>query len=480
MPNFTELCKGISLRLRTHREYLGWTRAELARVIEKSERTISTYEAESSSLIPTDALVRLAYHEDWGKGAVKKILDMADVKEFNGFRYHRRLPDRLDDSDDSGERADDQEEREKKRLSLVQQNQKQEFQLGIDIFEKLFEQGRSVRSLKQQDSVDMDRVYTALRSVFVNHVVQFSTVKQAEDLAEKVKRAYGLENVLVADVSTPPDSDVRYFDGTPLRVELVSSLVAHEVFSCLDDPKSALLGGGYTVMRMLNNSLASATQFAGTSWIPAVSYPREKGRAADFLITPHYSANYLATYLAGRFGRSEAIWFPYIKPNETPNERDRAAMEEAMSLAKATRYAFISVMGVGRMDGSGTIYKAHDGLGADLRSYGQLKTVIDKLDALGLLPNFAGEIIGYFLDDDGNALAIPPEVEAAIEEMGTRIPLQTLKDVATNGAVWLIAARLYKARAVRMAILNQLARSIVIDSEIAQWLLDNPPQKSAK
>jgi DNA-binding transcriptional regulator LsrR (DeoR family) len=47
-----------------------------------------------------------------------------------------------------------------------------------------------------------------------------------------------------------------------------------------------------------------------------------------------------------------------------------------------------------------------------------------------------------------------------------------LKKAAQDRFVWLVAARLYKAEAVYMAVQNGLANALVIDSEIATYLIE--------
>lgn len=458
----------ISQRLKLVRETKGWTVDQLAAAIDMSVQSVRKFERPSSDLIPTDALLALILNDEWGHDDVRHILGLNDIIESKGgHRYKISLPDRLQELEGVSNAR-------RSRDVRAPMSQLDEFNRGIEVFKMLFNQGCSYSSLMSQLNISFDSMGELLRSVFVNHVVQFTKVQQDEALAKQVKTKFGLKRVLVADVRTPDDCELPYFEAmSPLRAEMVSSLASHEVFSKLWQPKYVLLGGGYTIMRMINNSAASAEQFVGTMWIPAISFPRQRGDTSDFAVTPHYSADYLAAYLASRYARSEAVWLPYKMPGVEEHVWDQQAKAEVMDTAERATCAFLSVMGMERRDGSGVRHKGDEGFGADRRQYGKFHVLLDALEQRGYWEPIAGEIVGHFLDDSGKPIEFPPDLATDVERLSTHIELSTLRQIEKHNEIWLVAACIHKARAVRMAIRAKLVNALVIDSEIAQWLLDN-------
>lgn len=323
--------------------------------------------------------------------------------------------------------------------------QREQIELGVHLFNELVRQNRSAEEIRTHH--DQRTVRLALQAALRSGVIRFTQVARSTVLEAQLRAAYpGLKDVIVADVPL-------HYDDTIIRTEIVAFLAATQLLPGISHENSVGLGSGYTVLRVCEQSIPGIDPFSGTHWIPLLAFAPEN--------TSDYSANYLARLMSVRHPGSQAFYLPH--PDECINPHLQSVQQQTLNLQKNLQTILVSVSGVDRRDRSG---KAH--LLAEFRSADYAAEASDLRQAYASLPDqngFGGELLRYLLDENGQMISRDPAVGAQIE-------LDILRyNVEMIGWVCVVAARAYKAKAVYTCLKNRLVNALVIDSEIADYLL---------
>jgi DNA-binding transcriptional regulator LsrR (DeoR family) len=121
------------------------------------------------------------------------------------------------------------------------------------------------------------------------------------------------------------------------------------------------------------------------------------------------------------------------------------------------------VSGTDRRDRSGSAHLLAEFRSADFGA--EAPELRNSYAELADKTRFGAEILRYLLDDEGNILSRDRAV-------GGQADLEILRyNSAMMGKVWVVAARQYKAKAVLTCIRSGLINAMVIDSEIADYLI---------
>jgi DNA-binding transcriptional regulator LsrR (DeoR family) len=86
--------------------------------------------------------------------------------------------------------------------------------------------------------------------------------------------------------------------------------------------------------------------------------------------------------------------------------------------------------------------------------------------------NAVAEILGYMLDAAGNVVGSNDVYKQVLANTLTIEHPDWLRNFAKTWPVWLVAAGKYKSKAVHMALKTGLANTLIIDSEIADYLIE--------
>ena len=352
-----------------------------------------------------------------------------DTLSIDGTRWRVRYPDWLD----------------------PQHKQRKEIARGVRAFEAFVIEGRDAEEVFVELSISTEDAAKAVQAAFRSGTITLEYVQRDEVLEQQIKRKYQLKRVLVASVPS-------LHDGTIIRAELVAFLAATNALSRVTNPRVIGFGSGYTILRMAELSVPSYSQFRNTDWLPLMAFPD-----GNF---SHLAANAIARMMAQRHPGSSALTMPFARTDQ-----------EAEVQPLLTRYAnadaiFITASGLGRK-------KSRKGVERELfnefRSadysfpLNDLERMFELLKMTGVEDHFIGEVVGLMLDEHGTPL---PDIETDNRQFVFPNNLSYLKKAAQDKFVWLVAARLYKAEAVHMAVQNGLANELVIDSEIANYLKD--------
>ncbi len=326
--------------------------------------------------------------------------------------------------------------------------QREQLEQGIQLFHHFVVENRAASEVR--NTYHPQYVRAALQAVLRSGAIRLLSVARNMALETELKRRYPLlKTAVVADVQ-------EQYDDTLIRTELVAFLAANEVLSQTIRQSAIGLGSGYTLMRMCENSVPSVDQFSGTNWIPLLAFSR--------LNTSVYSANDLARLMAARHPGSQARYLPH--PEECVTEALKNAYQESQQAMNNLQTIFVSVSGIDRRDRQGNAHFLAEFRSADY----EVEAANLRLEyaALADKENFGGEMLRYMLDHHGNIMGRDPDAAA-------QIGLDILRYNSDRvGTVCIVAACGYKAKPVFTCLENRLVNALVIDSEIAQYILAQP------
>jgi DNA-binding transcriptional regulator LsrR (DeoR family) len=327
----------------------------------------------------------------------------------------------------------------------LQGTQREQIAYGVHLFNRLLLDGGSLADVDAYGS--WESIRAALLAALRAGAVRLTHVARDADLEAQIKARYpALKEVIVAAAPM--------LDDTVIRTEFVAFLAATELLNHIIRPGVVGLGSGYTLLRLCENSIPGIDQFSGTRWVPLLAFPPEN--------MTDYSANTLARLMSIRHPGSQAVVLPH--PVEATTRRIKNLQEEALRLMKNMSTVFVSVSGVDRRSPSGSTH-----LLAEFRSADYALEAPDLRSAYGALDDksrFGAELLRYLLDREGNIISRDSGV-------GAQVDLDILRyNCAMIGRVCMVAAGAYKALGVLTCIQNRLVNSLVIDSEIASYLME--------
>lgn len=327
--------------------------------------------------------------------------------------------------------------------------QREALRTGIEIFNRFVIENQS--AFEVRNAYHSQLIRAALQSALRSGAVQITRVNRDEALESELKRHYPfLKQCVVANVP-------EQYDDTLIRAELVAFLAAQVVLSQAMHQGAIGLGSGYTLARMCEQSIPSGTQFVGTYWVPLLAFARPN--------LSLYTANDLARLMAMRHPGSRALYLPY--PDECVSDAMKSAQQEAARMMGSLQTIFVSASGVDRRDRYGDAHFLAEFRSADY----ELEAPDLRLEYAQLADKnrFGGELLRYLINERGEVVGRDPDA-------GSQIDLDILRHNSTRiGTVCLVAASAYKARASYTCLQNRLVNALVIDSEIATYVLAQNP-----
>lgn len=269
----------------------------------------------------------------------------------------------------------------------------------------------------------------------------------------------------------PQLEDGGFIQGTIIRTELVSVLAAKYIFGAAGNAlpsRSWGIGPGFTVLRCAELVPPTATEFAGTRWIPLMAI---RNPARDIYAI---SANYTATVLASRHQQTQSLHLPFVSPQRREFEEPLYQDEyQAQTLENTLLYdpwtagpIVMSVGGVFALDTHDKQVNDPDSAPTAFTSH----TLQDAYQKLRDKSQFAGEALGMMLNSKGQIIEQIADIN--LREVYTPLTPERLGNVTYKRDVWAVAAGKHKCQPILNAIRNNLVNGLIIDSEIAQFLID--------
>ena len=279
------------------------------------------------------------------------------------------------------------------------------------------------QQISERIGISRIRVIRLLEKARKTGIIQFSLRKGNEERLKTEKRlmeAFGLEDVFVV----PGPADPTH---TNANIAEAASMYIHDR---LHEGSVINIGYGDTPSRVLNNLATMAEQtITCVSLTGGVSYYLPDARSnvfnAKLRLIP-------APLLASTKEMADAIW----------QESSVSEISRMISLAQMT------VVGIGSMDGSATIF--HSG-------------ILNSNDLLYLsMQGAKGDVLSHFLDENGRLINTPIEERLIATSMEK---LQSLRNVIG------VAAGRIKTEAIRAVLRGGILDTLITDTETAEAIL---------
>ena len=351
--------------------------------------------------------------------------------EHQGIRWIENIPDWLEDT------------------------QRNEVKEVIQIFRRFIIDNMQRRDLLSSITVPVRDSAATFQAAFRMGALRITHVPRNYELEVKLKNTFNIHHAIVADIS-------ELIDGTPPRVECITFLAATEAIKTLQNPSVVGLGSWHTMLRFAEQSLPRVSHFRATKWVPLMALPENN--------LHRLSANAIAVLMSQRHNGPEALQLPFLRET-SPNEDVRRFQQVSEELKQATA-VFFSVNGIGRAQ---TWEGEHLEFVEEFRAANYeaaltpLSEMYKYLRETNNHTDFGGELLGWMLDSNGNRYDVLADLQ---QEHSQSVDLSQIRDLASyGGVVWVIATRRYKANAVLAIIKSGLANAVVIDREIAKFLL---------
>ena len=256
------------------------------------------------------------------------------------------------------------------------------------------------------------------------------------------------EGIIVAAI---PDRT----DSTHIRTEFIAFLAATQAYTRLNSPRIVAFAGGFTLHRMAEQCIP--TSDSQTEWLSLVQRQADVGRSNV------HSANEVVLTMATRHPGSKALSMPYINESSSDEDKNRARLISDKLLY--TDAAFVTVSGPGERNRNPEFHYE--------KSEGSRSDVFPRpFDTLDTNERVEAEFLGLALHDT-TGVSRDGRFYSQTTYPAHQVDIRLLQRVTSGALVWIVAARKYKARPVLMALRNRLANALVIDDEIAEYLINH-------
>ena len=349
----------------------------------------------------------------------------------------------------------------------------EEYRQGIQFFEAIVRDGMCESELtgpngrfKGQTIAGLERSFRT--AVFAN-ALKLTRVGRNRLLEDDLLKLYSplLKQVIVVELPKGHDSQKNCVSSHLFNVEFLAFAAANEVFPALEEGAIGI-GPGYTLYRSAELVPPSQHQYKSINWASTVEVNNHQQEAASV------SSNLAVKLLAARNPNTRGYYLPYLAPERRNLHRDDLDAHQAQAAAtiEELRVARAILMTVGGV--SAANIDNSQGF-AKRRTFSPkfLYSLHEQLKLENKAASFGGEVLGYMLDS--NAQSNSGGSFQSIQESKVYAPaLDLLRNVMdrNNGYVWVIATGDHKKVATEMVVRNRLANALVIDEEIAEFLID--------
>jgi DNA-binding transcriptional regulator LsrR (DeoR family) len=377
------------------------------------------------------------------------------------------------------------------------EEQRAELMEGFDVFDAFFVKSKSTdevrRSHSEKSFLDLTYFYEVYKSCLRAEALRLTHVPRDTQLEKQLLEAFKNEKLRVALVARVP----KKCDGSLIRAEFVAWLFANEVIPKMQRQKGIGLGYGYTMLRIAEIAAPSTRTFEGVDFIPltALNYPFSSQGYANPESSRIPSSNYVARRFQNKYPSATGWYRKFYRDEEDMRANSEAHYHEFREQVKNLSGIVTSVNGIGRRSFAETEQEAPAATQwrtSDYLPLGNLGEVYNKLKDKGY--DVAGEIMGVFFDVNGRQLsptrqALPgmspdeklqlqvedeqkSKIDIGLDSSFFQLDLEKLRQTNSRGNSWIVASRNYKSKPTYYAIKHGYANSIVIDTEIAEQLLE--------
>lgn len=360
----------------------------------------------------------------------------------------------------------------------------EEIKLGIKLFNTLV-----VERMSSRDCIDpidgpfpgqsWNSLNRAFKVAISSNALSLTYVPRDTEKERALHRLFPhLRQVVVA--ALPKNVYGEYLDSSVIRTEFVALLAATHALTGMPLRSAKVgIGPGYTMMRFAHLVIPTSNWFAGTEWVPLSA----QRISEDY----SYTANQIVTTLGHRCLGSRAYSLPFIEPdkrrqslggNPALRPDTQRALETVLSLRDVSAI-FMSVSGIDKHEMEHLVIQ-DEFLSSDGEHISRLYTqMYSELQEQGVAHQMIGELLGHMFDADGKLVGLPKWRESYKDILLT-VNFNHLQRAALTSYVWLIAAGRHKRKAVLAATASKIVNSLVIDADIASYIIQSQGTRSSK
>lgn len=424
------------------RENKNLSRSELAMILGISENTLISYEKNKTK--PTTALLKaICLYFSVSADTllnISKDVELVSIKS-NGLEWRVKAQE-----DWNGVNSKDLRD-------------------GIDVFKLIVEKGSSTDELRTNprfSNYGIKKLRELLLIALYSRSVELVDVATSESLQKSLIDKYkpNLRSCLVADIKLPTSPLV----DLTIRTEAVALLAAKNTLNSL--PNTGIIGltGGTTIARFVDLVPPGQVNLTGINWVSLLA-PKFTSSVVSS------SANNVVARMVYNQPGSIGYQFPYISPRKRNLDYyNSSSGDEAMLLRE-----FFALM-----DMASNATQAYISVGSPEFNYqktpfylgmDELQTILNEENTRKKEnQNCVGDVLLNLIDRYGNRYG-SDITQKRNDELVCSVGLQTLKKIAEEGTVWILANRFGKAKAIHACIQAGYANSLVIDSITANQLL---------
>jgi transcriptional regulator with XRE-family HTH domain len=366
---------------------------------------------------------------------------------------------------------------------------RQDYQKGIELFYSclphLADETTRLNQPPPRSSVELNRCF---RAAISSGALQILDIPRDTKREAQIRERYSTGGRILAEgdvfvAALPKDLNGNWTTSNIVRVEFVAFLTAKYPLGLHSDlhGQNVGIGSGYTVLRCMELTDPSTRRFSGTQFIPLMTV---NDPDHDHVTT---STNYTAAFMASRHPASKAFRLPYIPPERRESIiYDDSGLTAAEKVAKQTKRetgdSLTVFMSVGGVESDPT--QSNDSMSFEAQHYrftlGTLQLIWRRLKHIGYKDDFAVEILGLMLNDNLQIVGNKDAQDYNLRQIYTIIGPDRLQQLVASGdKVWIVAAGHHKRQPTLTALKTGLANALVIDSEIAEYLIQNADEVSS-
>ncbi len=350
---------------------------------------------------------------------------------------------------------------------------REEYRQGVRFFEAVVQDGLRESELtgpngrfEGQSIAGLERSFRT--TVFAN-ALKLTRIGRNHLLEDDLLKLYSpqLKQALVVELPKGRESSRSCTSSHVFNVEFLAHCAATEVFPALEEGAIGI-GPGYTLYRCAELIPPSQHQYKGITWASTMEVNDHQQEAASV------SSNLAVKLLASRNPNTRAFYLPYLDTERRNLHRDDLDAHQAQAAAtveelRVARAILMTVGGVSAAD-------IRNSLASPKRRTFSPKFLYSLHEQLRLedkATSFSGEVLGHLLGNNAQSIGSPSF--RSIQERRVYAPaLNLLRNVIdrNSGFVWVIATGDHKKVATEMAVRNRLANALVIDEEVAEFLIE--------
>jgi DNA-binding transcriptional regulator LsrR (DeoR family)/transcriptional regulator with XRE-family HTH domain len=341
-----------------------------------------------------------------------------------------------------------------------------EVRTGITLLESIL-QGKPSRFI-DFNTYSEDTLRRYARVAITSRTFQLVSVPTDDDLERKLMEKYASSGLQRCHVAKIDFYDPNWVEDT-LVVEVVAYLAATAVIHTLEETARQRLtigfSGGSTLQRLVELLPSAHPLLMKQKYVPLLATPAHLGSE----VLPLLASSVVARLVYNQPGSEAEL--PFLETHQRAeeyravSETERKTIHIAAQVLEQAKSADMAFVSVGKRSQNFRSLPHQLGFPAFTDVTAQMATKDTKA--------YIGDVLLYLVDRYGQRVGTPDD-QARNDALVYSIELGGLQHIARRGLVWILAASPQKSAVVHAALTARYANALVIDSETAKALWNEP------